>query len=158
MARKLDADLVFLTDGQETPPLSWDKPLDFTGALHAVNGVIFGVGGYAFAPIPKFDTYGREIGVYKPGDVPSETTGLFRGREHLSAVDEPHLRALAAATGLRYSHLENARSASATYRAQARPVLRKQRLSLAWVTGGLTLLLGVLAHLPRRSPPRTNSV
>jgi len=104
-AHSLDADLIFLTDGQEMPPLSWSSPLDFAPVRGVVNGLLVGVGGLDFVPIPKYDRSGREIGVWKPGELPSETGGLFKGHEYLTAVNEPHLRDLAEATGLTYLHL-----------------------------------------------------
>jgi mxaL protein len=149
MARGLGADLAFMTDGQETPPLSWDGAPDFSGVRNEVRGVIIGIGGRRFSPIPKFDSYGREIGIYKAGDVPSETAGLFRGREHLSAVDEPHLRALAADTGLAYGHLEPGFDPVADYRAEAKPILRKEQTSLRWIAGSVAFLLALAATLPR---------
>ena len=56
MARKLGADLVFMTDGQETPPLSWEAAPDFSGVLGSLRGVVIGVGGRRFSPIPKYDS------------------------------------------------------------------------------------------------------
>ena len=149
MVRALGADLVFMTDGQETPPLSWDGAPDFAGVRGNVHGLVLGVGGRTFSPIPKYDTYGREVGAYRAGDVPSETAGLFRGREHLSAVDEPHLRALAADAGLDYRHLDDAGGVFAAYRAQARPVLRTQHMRLLWAAGCCALLLTFVSMLPR---------
>jgi len=105
MARDLDADLVFMTDGQEIPPLSWSAPVDFGPLRGAVSGMLVGVGGAEFVPIPKFDNTGHEIGVWKPGQVPSETGGLFKGHEYLTEVNEPHLKELATATGLTYFHV-----------------------------------------------------
>ena len=138
-----------MTDGQETPPLSWDGAPDFSAVRNAAHGVIFGVGGREFSPIPKFDTYGREVGVYKAGDVPSETAGLFRGREHLSAVDEPHLRALATETGLAYAHLENGIDPFVAYRVAAQPIPRSEKISLRWLAGSAALLLAFATTLPR---------
>ena len=149
MTRKLGADLVFMTDGQETPPLSWDGAPDFSGNRGTIRGLVLGVGGKTFSPIPKYSTYGREIGFYKAGDVPSETAGLFRGHEHLSAVDEPHLRALAADTGLEYRHLDSPADVFAAYREQARPLIRSERTSLRWMAGCLALLFTLAAMLPR---------
>ena len=151
LTRRLGADLVFMTDGQETPPVSWDGAPDFSGVRGLVHGLVLGVGGRQFSPIPRYYTYGREVGVYKPGDVPSETAGLFRGREHLSAVDEPHLRALAADTGLGYRHLDRPADLFAAYREQARPQTRRDPAKLAWVAGCVALALALGASLPRAS-------
>ena len=148
MARTLDADLIFMTDGQETPPLSWGGAPNFSQVRGEVQGVIIGVGGTAFAPIPKFNTQGREIGVFKPGDVPSEQSGMFRGREHLSAVDEPHLRRLASESGLAYQHLGNAGSLAPALRTIARPRLHASKENLRWIPAGTALFLLLLTLVP----------
>ena len=150
MAASLDADLVFMTDGQETPPLGWDSPPDFSHLRGRAHGVIEGVGGTAFAPIPKFDVNGREIGVFKPGDVPSEQTGLFRGREHLSAVDEPHLRGLASATGLAYRHLDGEDALFPTLTQHAERRAEPGTMPLGWACASLALLLLTAAAMPTR--------
>ncbi len=108
LARAQNADLVFMTDGQETPPLWWSGAPSFSAARGSVGGILVGVGALGFSPIPKFDGFGKQIGFFKPGDVPSEHDGMFRGREHLSALDEAHLKALGAASGLGYVRLQAA--------------------------------------------------
>ncbi len=148
MAAGLDADLVFMTDGQETPPLAWSVPPDFGRVRGRAHGVIEGVGGAAFSPIPKFDAYGREIGTFQPGDVPSEQFGLFRGREHLSAVDEPHLRSLADATGLGYRHLDGEDALFADLGQQSKPRSHPGTLALGWICAGLALILLIAAAIP----------
>ncbi len=141
MAASLRADLVFMTDGQETPPLAWSGAPDFSRVRGTVHGLVVGVGGHDFVPIPKYDPNGREIGVFKPGDVPSEKSGLFRGREHLSAVDEPHLQALSAQSGLAYRHLDGPDSIYAPL-VQA-SVARQQptRTALDWLPALCALIL-----------------
>ncbi len=147
LAHGLDADLVFMTDGQETPPLWWSKAPDFTGARGSVRGVIAGIGGTQFSPIPKFNSYGRQIGVFMPGDVPSERDGMFRGREHLSAVDEPHLRVLAGESGLAYVHLQSPGALMPELMRAATPRRLAQRTSLRWAPAGLALALLAMAML-----------
>ncbi|CAX26750.1 MxaL protein precursor [Methylorubrum extorquens DM4] len=129
MAGELDTDLLFITDGQETPPLPANGIPPFEGKAGAVRGLIVGAGGYALAPIPKFNDRGRETGFYTETDVQQENRfgpppadaesregynprnapfggAAARGEEHLSSVREPHLKALAAQTGLAYAHLD----------------------------------------------------
>jgi mxaL protein len=129
MARRIDADLVFITDGQEAPPLpAYGAPV-FEGKRGEVFGLILGAGGYEPAPIPKFDDRGREIGFYGVDEVPHENRfglpppgaeqregynarnapfggAMPAGAEHLSSVREPYLRRLAETTGLAYAHLD----------------------------------------------------
>lgn len=154
-ARGLGADLLFLTDGQETPPQSWEAAPDFSRIRGAVRGLVVGVGDRRFSPIPKFDLYGREIGVFRPGEVPSEQAGLFRGREHLSAVDEPHLRSLAAATNLQYRHLDGPGDLFSAYQNAASPRVHAIEHELGWIPASAALLLLLAAMLPR---PRRMSV
>ena len=142
IASGLGADLVFMTDGQETPPLWWNGGgPSFAAARGSAHGVIVGVGGYAFSPIPKFDKYGREIGVFKPGDVPVEKAGMFVGHEHLSAVDEPHLRALASSSGLTYLHLEGPDALLPALEKFAPVRQLPQQVGIAWMFALVSLAL-----------------
>jgi mxaL protein len=144
VASDLHTDLVFMSDGQEAPPLPWSGGPTFDGIPGAVKGLIVGVGGYELSPIPKYDDNGREIGFYGPDDVPQESRfGLpppgaenrpgynprnapfgdvhVAGTEHLSSVKEPYLKSLAENTGLAYAHLVNERAFLAALRAHATP-------------------------------------
>jgi mxaL protein len=144
MARRIDADLVFVTDGQEAPPLpAYGAPI-FEGKNGDVLGLILGAGGYEPAPIPKFDDRGREIGFYGADEVPHESRfglppagveqregynprnapfggAMTIGAEHLSSVREPYLRQLAETTGLIYAHLEKLDGLASTLLSVARP-------------------------------------
>ncbi|SFK61159.1 VWA domain-containing protein [Methylocapsa palsarum] len=131
MARELNADLMFLTDGQEAPPLPASGGPPFEGRRGEVRGLIVGVGGYELSPIPKYDDNGREVGFLRVDDVPHENrfglpprgaeeregynarnapfgAAAAVGVEHLSSVREPYLQSLAATTGLEYAHLVDA--------------------------------------------------
>ncbi len=126
---EIDADLLFVTDGQETPPLPASGGPTFDGRPGAVRGLIVGAGGYGLSPIPRFDDRGRETGFLGESDVQQENRSgpppadaesregynprnapfgaqAAHGTEHLSAVREPYLRRLAAETGLGYVHLD----------------------------------------------------
>jgi len=128
MASGLRADLIFMTDGQEAPPLPVSGPPQFTGHSGKVGGVIVGVGGLTPAPIPKFDERGNEVGFWAMAEVPQENrAGLpppdaasragynprnapfggdaAVGTEHLSALREDYLRELAQASTLSYVRL-----------------------------------------------------
>ena len=62
-ARDLGANLLFVTDGHEAPPLPPGAGLPpFEGEPGAVKGLIVGVGGHDKVPIPKFDDEGRVDG------------------------------------------------------------------------------------------------
>ncbi len=144
----LGADLIFVTDGQETPPLWWSGVPSFDRVRGSVHGVIVGVGGHAFSPIPKFDGYGRETGMFKPGDVPLEKDGMFRGREHLSAVDEPHLQQLASTSGLSYVHLDGADGLFPALRQVATRRVHPGLVDIRWIFASLALVLLAAAQFP----------
>ncbi|GJE56087.1 vWA domain-containing protein [Methylobacterium thuringiense] len=129
MAASLGTDLVFITDGQEAPPLPSIGGPSYEGKAGAVRGLIVGAGGTALAQIPKFDDRGRETGFYGETDVQQENRfgppptdaenrpgydarnapfggTAAKGTEHLSSVREPYLKTLAGETGLAYAHLD----------------------------------------------------
>ncbi|MDD2761022.1 MAG: VWA domain-containing protein [Methylomonas sp.] len=123
--------LVFVTDGQEAPPLNSRYRTDFSALKGKLKGLIIGAGGLQAVAIPKFDQNGKRIGVYGPDDVPHRSSfgesdlnpekiegydarnapfgkHAAVGTEHLSALQEGYLQQLAAETGLAYSRLQTA--------------------------------------------------
>lgn len=153
MARELKTDLVFLTDGQEAPPLPFSGPPPFVGRAGEVRGLIVGVGGYELSPIPKFDDNGREIGFYGVEDVPHDNrfglpppgselregynarnapfgAAVAVGVEHLSSVREAYLQSLGEKTGLSYAHLTGSDRLLSAFETAATPQYRTIALSL----------------------------
>jgi mxaL protein len=186
MARRLGADLVFVTDGQEAPPLpTYGAPV-FDGARGEVTGLLLGAGGYEPAPIPKFDERGREIGFYGAEEVPHESRfglpppgaeqregynprnapfggAMSIGSEHLSSVREPYLRELAAATGLTYAHLDKPEGLAGALRAVARPRASLAPLDLrpafaAAALAGFVVLFLVIPLVERARRPRSSGL
>lgn len=125
-----DAALIFVSDGQEAPPINPRYRTDFAEIKGKLKGMIIGAGGLQAVPIPKFDAKGKRIGVYGPDDVPHRSSfgesdlnpekiegydarnapfGKYAavGNEHLSALQEGYLQQLAAETGLDYQRLQN---------------------------------------------------
>lgn len=183
MAASLNADLLFLSDGQEAPPLPSQGGPAFDGKADAVHGLIVGAGGYALSQIPKFDDRGRETGFYGETDVQQENrfgpppadaesregyeprnapfgATAARGSEHLSAVREPYLKKLAGEAGLAYAHLDGSGGLSAPVLEATTPRPLPGSLDLRPFLGSaaLALLLAVfaarpLAALVRRSGP-----
>ncbi|MCJ8144055.1 VWA domain-containing protein [Ancylobacter sp. A5.8] len=180
MAQGLGADLVFLTDGHEAPPLAGGELPAFDGEPGKVAGVLVGVGGTEPSPIPKFDRDGREVGFYGESDVPQENRSgpppadapsragynprnapwggeAATGTEHLSAMRAEHLRAIAAQTGLGYAALSTPATVISAVEAgtRARPVevrVDTSALPAAFALLSLTALFGVGAAAARRDP------
>ncbi|PZQ48405.1 MAG: hypothetical protein DI556_14785 [Rhodovulum sulfidophilum] len=135
-AAGLDADLVFVTDGQEAPPLPFAGPPRYRGEIGRVRGLVLGAGGPVPAPIPRFDRDGREIGFYRPEDVqqgaarigapPTDAASRpgfhprnnpygesdLTGEEHLSALRADYLRERAGEIGLGYATLSDGAAAT----------------------------------------------
>jgi mxaL protein len=151
MAGALNADLIFMTDGQEEPPLSWTGAPDFASVRGTTHGLLAGLGGYEFSPIPRFDKLGREIGVWHKGEVPSETDGTFHGHEYQSAVDEPHLRDLARQSNLTYIHLTSAADLMPAFTRAVPRRLHSSKLDVQFIPASLALALLCWAMIGRSS-------
>jgi len=136
LARRLPGkpSLVFVTDGQEAPPLSTQHRPAFDDRPGDAAGLIVGVGDLRPSPIPKSDPAGRPLGYWQADEVaqadlygrgrgasitgermtedtaapPAPALGATPGQEHLSALREPYLRLLGREQGLGYVRLDSA--------------------------------------------------
>ncbi|MDB5955980.1 MxaL protein [Ramlibacter sp.] len=141
--------IVFLTDGQEAPPLNAFPMFDDVqpGQVH---GWLLGVGGSVPRPIPRTDADGHRIGWWRATDVlqRAEGDGPSRSHEHLSELREPHLRALAQRTGLGYASLRDPAALPSLLRdpALARPT--EVPTDLRALPAALALLLLALHFRP----------
>jgi mxaL protein len=61
--------VVFITDGQEAPPINSDNRLAYQGKVGEIRGVLAGVGGLQAQAIPKRDPEGRKIGFWEASEV-----------------------------------------------------------------------------------------
>jgi len=100
--------VVFVSDGQEAPPIAAnDAPALFddfkAGRIH---GWLVGAGGATPQPIPHTDPEGRRIGFWRADEV-VQVEGDPRSHEELSALHEAHLKALAARVGFDYARLDD---------------------------------------------------
>jgi mxaL protein len=149
--------VLFLTDGQEAPPVEGEGlPLFDDLKRGDIRGWLIGVGGYTPRPIPRTDADGRPIGFWHSDEVvqrqaPERDAAV--SHEHLSEVREPYLRRLAREVGLEYVHLAGAQS---IHDAMLQPRFadrRKAPTDFAWLaaTAALAALLVTFAHvLPQR--------
>lgn len=148
IAEDLKADLIFLTDGHEAPPLPPGNGIpDYEGEAGKVGGFLLGVGGRDKVPLPMIDDEGNEVGTYGHDDVPQENrsgapppdaqsrpgwhpkwapfgTDPPKGDEHLAYVRSKFLEQLGAKTGLAHIDLVDRPNLLAAVRthARARPV------------------------------------
>jgi mxaL protein len=168
--------LVFVTDGQESPPVNPLHRPPFDGKAGEVKGLLVGVGDDVPSPIPKSDPQGRPLGYWgadevmqvdprelgrgasvggekmteDPGASAPPLPGATPGSEHLSSLREAYLRLLAQETGLAYLRLgdEHELVAALTAPALARPV--DADADLRFVPALLALLALLARHLRLR--------
>ena len=159
--------LIFITDGQEAPPLNPRYRPAFDDKPGEVAGLIVGVGDLVPTPIPKTDPQGRPLGFWRADEVmqtdprsqgrgasvgnealvddragdAAPALGAVPGAEHLSALREGYLRLLAGEQGMAFHRLESAPGLAAAMSsaalARATPVRVEGRFALA----GLALCL-----------------
>ena len=144
IANDLNADLIFVTDGHEAPPLPPGSGLhDYEGETGKIGGFLLGIGGHDKVPLPKIDDEGNEIGVYGHDEVPQENrsgapppdahtrpgwhpkwapfgTDPPKGDEHLAYVRSKFLDQLAAKIGIAHVDLVDRPNLLAEVRNHAR--------------------------------------
>jgi mxaL protein len=125
--------LVFITDGQEAPPLNPHYRPSFDDKPGEVPGLIVGVGDLLPSPIPKTDPEGRPLGFWRADEVAqtdlrsqgrgasvrgevladeqagsaAPMLGATPGFEHLSSLRESYLRLLAGEQGMAFVRLQS---------------------------------------------------
>lgn len=141
-------DVIFLTDGHEAPPMRPGAPVSLPDDVQPgqIHGWIVGVGGDTPQRIPHTDSEGRRVGYWHENDVIQLLSPDGRkiiSAEHLSALHETHLKAVAARVGFSYTRLTTPESLLDAMR-DARFVRRAPApVDLYWlpVTGALILLV-----------------
>jgi mxaL protein len=170
IANSLKADLIFVTDGHEMPPLPYSGVPPFEGKVGDVGGLIVGVGGRTPSRLLKYDDEGREIGTYGVQEVPQENrsgppppdaasrpgyhpkwapwgNAVVNNKEHVAMVREAHLKQLAATTGLSYAYLDGPHDLARPLSAAAHPRALDVATDVSAVPGALALALLVLIYI-----------
>ena len=141
--------IIFMTDGQEAPPLEQGQRGVPNTDNFKINGLLVGVGGDTPMPIPKSDASGETTGFWRAEDVvqrvPANATSVG---EEFSRRDDERLSSLARLTRLAYVALDSTQ----TLPDQAmRADYAEQRLALTdlrWIPASAALLLLILKFLP----------
>lgn len=138
--------VIFISDGQEAPPLlpgqGFSMPDDVQPGQ--VRGWIIGAGGDTPQRIPRSDAEGRRVGYWGANDViqlrSPDGRGIL-GAEHLSALREPHLKALAERVGYSYARMTEPDSIVSAMK-DSRFVRRESaHVDLYWIPALLALAL-----------------
>jgi mxaL protein len=157
--------LLFLTDGQEAPPIDPTQPPQMFEDLKRgeVPGWLVGVGGDTPRRIPKVDEAGRRIGYWQSYEVLQRFGGTpgepgAQPREHLSSLREGHLRDLARQVGLDYARLNDQQSISTMMRDPRFARRSQQPQEVGWMAAAAALLLLAVRFRPAlRWPARGRS-
>lgn len=139
--------MIFVTDGQEAPPLDPTNILPMFDDLKAgqVRGWLIGAGGYSPMPIPKTEDDGNRTGYWRadqvtqPGDILPGSK--VRGAEHLSALREPHLREIAHQVGFGYARLSSPESIARAMLDKRFARREQAATDLYWIPALMALLL-----------------
>lgn len=152
-------DIVFITDGQEAPPLDPRYPPRLLEELpnRTIHGWLIGAGRDTPSPIPRIDEEGHRQGYWRADEVvqPSAIGDTsVPDIEHLSGLREPHLRALAEQVGFNYARLTDLTSLSEALRDQQFARRRPTPTDLSWLPAAIAVLLLALRFRPdwRRNP------
>jgi mxaL protein len=169
IAKSLKADLIFITDGHELPPLPFSGLSPFEGKPGDVGGIVVGVGSHKPTPLLKYDDDGREIGTFAVQEVPQENRSgppppdaasrhgyhpkwapfgdaVVDNHEHMAVVREKYLKQLASVTGLSYFYLGRAGDLEEPFIAAAHPRALKVATDVRAVPGSLALILLILLY------------
>jgi mxaL protein len=146
--------VLFMSDGQEAPPLGSAGPTLFSDLKPGdIGGWLIGVGGYAPQRIPRTDPDDRPVGYWTADQVMQSDTGKDgmprSSHEELSEVREGYLRGLAKQVGFDYLHLT---SPDSLRRAILHPRFSERRpiaTDLTWLaaSAALVVLIGAMANL-----------
>ncbi|MCL1962619.1 MAG: hypothetical protein FWG56_12815 [Desulfovibrionaceae bacterium] len=138
-----DTAFVFITDGQEAPPLRGNEtpPMgDITPG--EVKGWVIGVGGDVPAPIPRVDGNGQVTGYWKAQDVvQGSAIGQSGTREHLSELRQDYLRSLAGLVGVDYARLNAPDTLVKAMLERRFAHSQPADVDLRWIPAALALLL-----------------
>ena len=103
-------EVVFITDGQEAPPILPSNSPEIEIAVPGVSGWLIGVGGDQPVPVPKSDVEGNRIGFWSASEVVQVPPALrasptAESHEELSALQGEYLARVASRIGFAYRRL-----------------------------------------------------
>jgi mxaL protein len=150
-----NTDVVFITDGQEAPPVAPNETTVRDIPQGLVHGWLIGVGGDQPAPIPKTNADGVRTGFWQADEVRQVrpepgAPAVAESHEELSQLRETYLEALAGHLGFGYRRLVGPTSLRAPLMdaRYAHPI--PVATDIRWAPALLALILLVWRFLPAR--------
>ncbi len=159
------AQVVFFTDGEETPKLHAFNTKDLTGFQSGNDWLLVGIGSDKGSPIPKFDEKNQLIGYWgndsfamQPGiaQISEQNIGnrddKVAGSESdrfLSKLDESYLKSVAELIGADYVRGDSKQAVLSAMNTQ-KPARRDiAPFGIHWILASIAGLLLLWAHIPR---------
>lgn len=155
-----ETNVLLFTDGHEAPPLDSTRQAvaifdDLT--VGTIHGWILGVGGDTPRPIPKTDDEGNPLGFWRADEVIQRViepgAPASASNEHLSALHESHLRALASQVGFQYRRLDAIDAVDEALRDARLAKRAAVPTNVSWLPSALALLLLAIQFAPRPPHP-----
>ena len=145
-----DTGFVFISDGQESPPLRINETPPMTDIKPGdVKGWLIGVGGDVPVPIPKTGSNGEPSGYWRADEVvQGSAMGGTLNHEHLSELRQDHLRSLGELVGVNYRRLNTPDALMTAMLDRRYAELVPTDTDLRWIPALLALLLLVWRFAP----------
>ena len=159
------AQVVYLTDGEETPALHAFNTRDLTGFQGGKDWLFVGIGSDKGTAIPKLDENNQVIGYWsnesfamQPGiaqisesNIGTRNDSVAGGTSDrfLSKLDEKYLQSVTKEISAKYVNGDSVQAVLSAMKAQPAARRDKAKFELKWVLAGLSGLLFLAAYLPK---------
>ena len=145
-------DVIFMTDGQEAPPLEpGQRGVPATDKFE-INGLLVGVGGDMPVPIPKSGPDGIQTGFWSAEDVVQRLpSSLSTVGEELSRRDDERLLSLSRLTQLDYLILDSGQALLNQVKLSELGQQRSTLTDIRWIPASIALLVLLWSFWPWRS-------
>jgi mxaL protein len=159
------AQVVYLTDGEETPALHAFNTRDLTGFQGGKDWLFVGIGSDKGTAIPKLDEHNQVIGYWsndsfamQPGiaqisesNLGTRTAAVANGESDrfLSKLDEKYLQSMSKEINAQYVNGSSVQAVLSAMKNQPPARRDKAKFQLQWLLAGAAGLLFLAAYLPK---------
>jgi mxaL protein len=168
------AQVVYFSDGEETPKLHVFNTRDLTGFQGGKDWLLVGVGGDKGTAIPKLDEKNQLIGYWsaesfamQPGvaQIAQENIGAREDSvatapsdRYMSRLDEKYMMSLAKEISGNYVNGNSVQNVLSAMKKQPPARREKTAFDLKWIVAGLAGLLFLAAYLPKHPIKETKQM
>ncbi len=168
------AQVVYMTDGEETPRLHIFNTRDLTGFQGGKDWLLVGIGSQKGTAIPKLDEHNQLIGYWanesfamQPGvaQISQDNIGARNDEiandvsdRYMSKLDEKYLERLSGEVGGHYINGESLQNILAEMKKQPPARRDKAAFELKWIIASLAGLLFLAAYLPKHPIKETKAI